>query len=267
LSNSGQSARVLCRTLGKADEVRAAGLEPVIGSFDDVPAVAEAMRECDRLFLLIGAREDHVDIECRLIDAASAAGIRQVVAVSASDAHPDSPVPWARWHAAGDAHLRGSDLGWTLLKPTAFMQNFLSWTAMISQGIVFGVSGAGRVPWVDTVDIGQVAARILVKGGHEHCTYYLTGQELLSVPDGLQRIARAVGHPIDYRDAPVEVYRAKLSEHLPPWMVDGVVAQFHDVLRNGHVPDVTHEVSNILGRPARTLDDFISDHRQLFTKH
>lgn len=267
LAATGTPARVLCRSRDKAREVAEQGLETVLGHFDDVAGIQESLAGCDTLFLLVGPRPDQADVECRLVDAAAAAGVPRVVAISSADAHPDSPVPWARWHGVSDAYLRESGLVWTLLKPTAFMQNFLSWAPMIAMGMVAGVSGSGRVPWIDTVDVGEVAARVLTTEGHNHTTYFLTGPELLSAPDGVDRIAKVLGRPVTYRDVPTDVYRQQLARHMPDWMADGLVEQYHSVLRNGHVPDVTYEVGNILGRKPRSFDDFLAANNGAFSEN
>jgi uncharacterized protein YbjT (DUF2867 family) len=64
------------------------------------------------------------DAAIRVIDAAGQAGVRRFVMVSYFGARPDHGVPednsfypYAEAKAAADAHLRASDLDWTVLGP------------------------------------------------------------------------------------------------------------------------------------------------------
>ena len=64
------------------------------------------------------------DAAIRVIDAAAQAGVRRFVMVSYFGAGPDHGVPpddpffpYAEAKAAADAHLRASDLDWTVLGP------------------------------------------------------------------------------------------------------------------------------------------------------
>ncbi len=66
------------------------------------------------------------DAAIRSMDAAAQAGVRRYVMVSYLGAGPDHGVPadnsfhaYAEAKAAADAHLRGSDLQWTILGPGA----------------------------------------------------------------------------------------------------------------------------------------------------
>ena len=144
IAASGRPARAMCRRTGQAERLRRTGLEPVLGDFDDPASVEEAMRGSETVFLLSPGAQRQAEREKGAIDAAKRAGVRRVVRVSAADSNLGAPVPWARAHAEIDAHLRGSGLAWTILKPTAFMQNLLSMTRPISKGVLPHIAREGR---------------------------------------------------------------------------------------------------------------------------
>lgn len=80
------------------------------------------------------------------------------------------------------------------------------------------------------------------------------------MPEAAAVLSTALGRTITYQDVPPERFRAQLvSRGMPEWMADGIIAQYHAVLRCGHVSDITHEVPNIVGRPARTFELFARD--------
>ena len=264
---SGRPARAMCRKTGQAERLRGSGLEPVLGDFDDPVSVEEAMRGSETVFLLSPGAPEQAEREKGAIDAAKRAGVRRVVRVSAADANLGAPVPWARAHAEIDAHLRESGLAWTVLKPTAFMQNLLSMTRPISKGVLPHIAREGRVGWVDTRDVAAVADRVLAESErHKGATYFLTGPEALTMREIAARLSGTVGRRVRYVNVPVPGFRLALKlAGVDDWLARGLVPQFRDVVAGGHGVDVTGEIARLAGRPPRTFDEFARDHGAAFS--
>ena len=267
LAKTSEPTRALCRSLEKAEEVREQGMEPAIGNLEDAAGLEMIMDGCDRLFLLSPPDLDQVKRERTVIDAARRAGVRRIVKVSAADANPGAPVPWARWHSKIDTHLRTSGVEWTILKPTAFMQNFLSWAPMISQGKLYGAADEGRASWIDARDVAAVAANVLAgeAEGHKGATYFLTGPKSFSMSDATAILSEVLGRKVKYVNVPRFALRARLRlSGLQGWLADGIAEQFANVLAGGHSVDVTGEVTRLAGSPPRSFADFARDHQRIF---
>jgi uncharacterized protein YbjT (DUF2867 family) len=116
------------------DDVAATGARPVVADIEtlDTDALAELLAGHDAVVFSAGAgggnpaRTYAVDRDAaiRVIEAARQAGTRRFVMVSYFGAGPDHGVaednpffPYAEAKAAADAHLRDSDLDWTVLGP------------------------------------------------------------------------------------------------------------------------------------------------------
>jgi uncharacterized protein YbjT (DUF2867 family) len=116
------------------DDVSATGVRPVVADIEnlDTNALADLLAGHDAVVFSAGAgggdpaRTYAVDRDAaiRVIDAAGQAGVRRFVMVSYFGAGPDHGVPednsfypYAEAKAAADAHLRASDLDWTVLGP------------------------------------------------------------------------------------------------------------------------------------------------------
>ena len=267
IAASGRQARVMYRKAGQAERLRRMGLEPVPGDFDDPKSVEEAMRGSETLFLLSPGAPRQAEREKGAIDAAERAGVRRVVRVSAADSNLGAPVPWARAHAEIDAHLRGCGLAWTVLKPTAFMQNFLSMTRPISKGALPHIAREGRVGYVDTRDVAAVADRVLADPeGHEGATYLLTGPEALTMREVAARLSGATGRRVRYVNVPTPAFRLALKlAGVDDWLARGLIPQFRDVVAGGHAVNVTGEVARLAGRPPGSFADFARDHRAAFS--
>ena len=117
-----------------SDDVAGTGAKPVLADIEqrDTDALAGLLAGHDAAVFSAGAgggnpaRTYAVDRDAaiRVIDAAAQAGVRRFVMVSYFGAGPDHGVPqddsffpYAEAKAAADAHLRASNLDWTVLGP------------------------------------------------------------------------------------------------------------------------------------------------------
>ncbi|HYX98655.1 MAG TPA: SDR family oxidoreductase, partial [Mycobacterium sp.] len=134
LTDRGDEVTSIFRNPDHTDDVSATGARPVVADIEnlDTNALADLLAGHDAVVFSAGAgggnpaRTYAVDRDAaiRTIDAAGQAGVRRFVMVSYFGAGPDHGVPednsfypYAEAKAAADAHLRASDLDWTVLGP------------------------------------------------------------------------------------------------------------------------------------------------------
>jgi uncharacterized protein YbjT (DUF2867 family) len=132
LSERGDTARALIRNPGHADDVSAAGAEPVVFDLEESGAdLADVVRGADAVVFAAGAgpgsgpaRKRTVDLGAavRLIDAAREAGVRRYVMISSIGA--DDPAggaeamrPYLEAKAEADAAVEASGLDYTIIRP------------------------------------------------------------------------------------------------------------------------------------------------------
>lgn len=265
LARTGTPFRAMGRQAAQVEAFRKDGTDAVLGDFDRPDTLPAAMQGIDTLFLITPPTPRQFAQETAAIDAARDAGVRRIVKLSASDANVRSTVPWARTHARIDHHLRASGVEWTILKPTAFMQNFLWFKDAIAKGFLPQVAGSGSVSWVDTRDVARVAATVLGQEGHARATYFLTGPETLDMKAAAGRLAEVVGHKVRYLDLPNPLFAALLrATGNSRWMTKGLVVQFADVVAGHHDIDPTFEIERLTGTPPHDFTAFVRDHRDQF---
>lgn len=265
LKTAGTPFRAMARKPRQVDDLKRQGVDAVLGDFDKPETLSGAMQGCETMFLITPPTPDQFAQETAAIDAAKRAGVRRIVKISASDGNVRSPVPWAKNHTLIDHHLRAAGIGWTILKPTAFMQNFLWFKKPIAKGFLPQVTGSGSVSWVDTRDVARVAATVLTQEGHEGATYFLTGPETLDLTEAAKRLSDGVKRKVRFLNLPTPAFYAlmRLTGN-SPWMAKGLVVQFADVVAGHHDIDPTFEIERLTGKPSRRFDDFIRDHREEF---
>jgi uncharacterized protein YbjT (DUF2867 family) len=133
LRERGDDVRSLIRNPDHADDIRAAGGDPVVCDLEaaDAQAVAEAVSGADAVVFAAGAgpgsgaqRKGTMDLggAVKLIEAAKANDIRRYVMVSSVNADPNAPGDdvfsvYLRAKGEADAELEASGLDYTIVRP------------------------------------------------------------------------------------------------------------------------------------------------------
>lgn len=172
LADAGHETSAFIRNPDHADDVRAAGGTPVVADVEkmDIAEITELLRGHDAVVWSAGAgggnpeRTYAVDRDAAIasMTAAQEAGVRRYVMVSYFGARPDYGVPednsfyaYAEAKSAADAHLRGTDLDWTILGPSALTLDPPTGRIEIEG---HGASDKGQV---SRADVAAVAAAVL----------------------------------------------------------------------------------------------------------
>jgi uncharacterized protein YbjT (DUF2867 family) len=161
-------------------------------------------------------------------------------------------------HHRVETHLRASGVGWTILRPGFFAQNLAdAYRADITrQDRIYVPAGDGRVAFVDTRDIGEVAARILLAPTeHAGRGYLLTGREAPTFTQVAESLTRELDRRIRYEPASVLGYARHLRRQGLPAAQVVVQTVLHAGLRRGDAATVDPALEALLGRRPRTIDD------------
>jgi uncharacterized protein YbjT (DUF2867 family) len=107
--------------------------------------------------------------------------------------------------------LFDSGLTYTIVQPTAYMQNLLAYLPAIRDEGVLPVPYPAEtaLSLVDLQDVAAVAAKLLVEPGHSYATYELAGTEPLSqtaVADGFSHVLQ---RPVEVRPMPLKTWKAQ----------------------------------------------------------
>jgi uncharacterized protein YbjT (DUF2867 family) len=200
------------------------------------------------------------------IEAAKAAGVRHVVLATGLGASPKAKVTFGKWHSETQELLKESGLDWTFVQPTYFMQNLLWQADTIARDGVYYDDLGGPVAWIDARDIADVAAEALTGAGHEGKTYGLTGPEALTGEDIAAMLSEVTGRaitcaPLSVEDARAAMIAAGMQEEVAAAMVE-----LASIAPKGYLAGIETTVSDVLGRPARRLRDFIAGNRDAFAR-
>ncbi|MEX0808408.1 MAG: SDR family oxidoreductase [Dongiaceae bacterium] len=273
---NGTTGRAVVRAIGDAGiplraQVRSrdtaadlpASVEIAIGDFAEPISLAAACKGVRSVFMASFDHADQLALQNNLIEACRAAGVGMVVRLSASSAAHDAPSRLIRAHAAADEQLARSGLGYCLLKPSWFHQNFLIYCP---GGKLRLPVGDGRVPFIDVRDIAAVAVRALTEPGHVGKSYLLNGPELLSHSDVARILSEATGRRFVFEDIAPESWQ---QEAIASGMTEDAAGQVLDILANikeGKSAIEGGDVEHVLGRKPTGLAAFARDHAAALVK-
>jgi uncharacterized protein YbjT (DUF2867 family) len=252
LLEAGQQVRALTRNPARARLPEQ--VEVVAGNLADIDSLAHALDSVTALHLINfdGGTGGLLPNGAELIQRAKEAGVQRVTVLLGGE------------KGSLEQALEASGLEWTFLAPVEFMMNALEWTDSIrAEGVVRDPLGDRRTAAIHEGDIGAVAAKVLVAGGHARRTLTLTGPEVLTPREMVQTIGETIGRPIQF----VELTKAQARER---WQAAGFSSQdiefFEWALYN--TPEagytVVPTVEQVTGRPARTFRQWAVEHADAF---
>lgn len=178
LVSAGASVRALVHKEEYQDSVESAGVSEIyLGDLLNLDDLQQIMEGVEAVYHICpNVHPGEVDIGAGVIQAAKEAGVNHFVYHSVL--HPQieaMPHHWLKLRV--EEHLLESGLPFTILQPTAYMQNIASHIPKILEGSVY------RVPYpietgtclVDLEDLAQAAAIVLTEPGHTGAIYELVG--------------------------------------------------------------------------------------------
>src|SRR3954453_10591438 len=260
LKARGAEARAPVRDETKAHPLRDLGFTPVTGDLGDPRTLGPALEGVERAYLVSPAGPMQSELEQAFLEAAKEAGVKHIVKLSVIGANPEGPLRFARSPAKVEPALKESGMAWTLLRPTAFMQNPLAWGPRVLDGTFYSPVPDAAVSLVDARDVAEGGAAALADEGHEGKSYGLSGPEAVSYREQARRVFAAAGREVTVEEVPVEELKRELVRAVvPPWNAEGLAEQF-ELYAGGGATMVPSGVQDALGRPPRDLDTFATDH-------
>lgn len=158
------------QTSSKAIHLQQQGNNAYEGNLLDPDSLAIALDGVDAAFLVTdfsgkGGTETEVKQGRTFVDAAKKAGVKHLVFTSVCGADEAASVPHFHSKFQIENYLKESGLGYTILRPVAFMDNFPaepSFVLSLALGAFYAMAGWRDVQLVSCDDIGAVASKALL---------------------------------------------------------------------------------------------------------
>jgi NAD(P)H dehydrogenase (quinone) len=257
--------RVSSRRPAEVEELKAQGKDAVYLDLGQPTTFGTALAGVDRLFLLTGYTVAMLVQSKTLIDAASKAGVQHLVHLGVF-AEQDCTDPHFAWHQLIESYVEASGMAWTHLHPNMFMENILQ-IFNPKNDVLTTYWHSHRTGWIAAADIAAVAASVLRAGPEKHhgknywlSTEVASGPEIAAILSEVtgRKISSSMLAPDDFRkvftsmDIQVETWYAESGVESMRQIVDG---------RMGYIGSVRDDVPHVTGRPAITLKQWATEHR------
>jgi len=165
-----------------------------------------------------------------------------------------------------EAHLAQQPVASTILRPSAFVDFLKRAAGQIAAGFWAGAAGEGRVNFIDTHDVADVARVALLEefGSESQRAYHLTGPRAWTMRQVAEHLSTLLGQPVAYNHrSPEEQRAALLADGLPPLVADLLVG-LDQVFRESVLGETTSTVEALTGKPPRTLQQWLVENIEIF---
>ena len=145
--------------------------------------------------------------------------------------------------------------------------SFDGYAQQLGFGVIFGMSGRGRIGFVALDDVTRVLVEVVTGAGHEGREYVCTGPAAVDMPETVAALSAAIGREIDYVDLPEDEFADMLLEHAGFADRDELEVQVLCHLRawkEGRAVLVTDTVEQVTGRAPVTVQDWFTANADRF---
>jgi uncharacterized protein YbjT (DUF2867 family) len=260
LAARGARVRALVRRSEQVPSLRELGAnEVIIGDIQDQVTIIRALQSTQALYFICpNMHPREFAIGEMMIENAQRAGIEHFVYHSVL--HPQTgsmPHHWAKLRV--EERLFESALPFTILQPSAYMQNILAHRQRILQeGMVpLPYSAEARISLVDLYDVGEAAAVVLTQPGHLFATYELCGTQALSQDEVAAAIGRQIGREVQVQVVDLANWQEQAKRSgLGAYQIDTLSSMFRYYDAFGLVGN-PNLLGWLLGRSPTSLSEFV----------
>lgn len=267
LSQSGVSVRAVMRNFNKIQQ-NLDNVHWVKADLVEDGLLNGVMAGTTHLFMLTGNNPGFGETQKKIIEKAKEAGVTHIVKLSALGATSRSSSGLTKEHYEVEQVLENSGLSYTILRPHAFMQNWLSEVAQTvrEEHKIYAAIGDGKVPFIDARDIAAVSAETLLHPEkHSEKYYILTGPEAFGYDDLAEALSQAIDENVIYQALSMDEMRKRMqSQGLGEKMIKSYLDLAAHQKSGGATARISKDVENILGRPANDIRKFATDYKNYF---
>jgi len=266
LEGQAVNVRITSRNQETVEQLRRDGKDGHYLDLDDPRTFALALAGVDRVFLLTGYTVAMLTQSKTLVDAAKKAGVRHIVHVGVF-AEWDTTDAHFAWHQMIEKYIEASGIAWTHLHPNMFMEVFTG--LYIPKNLIYtSYWDDRRVGYIASSDIAAVAAKALVDGPERHGgQHYWLSVETFNGQEIAALLSEVTGLEIKHEDKGLagfkELIETLLANGAESWYAKAnidFVTQMPDG-RMSYMSMVQNDIPYVLGRPAKTLREFLEEHK------
>ncbi len=276
LLDDGEQVRAMVhRDDQRAQKLRVLGADVVVGDLTRAEDIVDALAGVRRMFFNMSVSVDYLTATAQVCAVALERGHLEVIVnmsqmtVSQMTLTSTSESKHQRLHWLAEHVINWSGLPAIHVRPTVFLENplfsMLGARTVKDRGVLALPFGTGRTSPIAAADVAAVVAAILRDPADRvGAVYELTGPEALDIGGLAAQYTEALGRRITAEDLSLDDGRRLVESVGLPEHVAQHIATMARLHREDRYNRSTDDVARILGRPAQTVAQYVTQHRDLF---
>jgi NAD(P)H dehydrogenase (quinone) len=256
----------------RAAALRAAGAEVVVGDLLEPADVFRVVSGCRRVYFGMSVSAGYLEATVTMATVAREVEVDALVnmsqmTVSQMSIQNTTPSRQQRQHWLGEQTLAWSGLPVVTVRPTIFLESFCLFSAQTvrDRNRVEVPFGRGKTSPVAAADVARVVAAVLAEPGpHLGRIYELTGPRSQDMDAVAREYSAALNREVTYADISPEEWERELTRHGLPEHVIRHVMTMGELHRAGRYDRLADGVQRVTGRPAMSVEEFVSLHADEF---
>ncbi|MFN7249312.1 MAG: SDR family oxidoreductase [Anaerobacillus sp.] len=264
--NIGKS--VVNELMKRGEEVKAAlfdikedvACEKVKFDFLNAETFTEALEDVDRIFLVRPPQLANPKKDMRpFLEVVASKKIKQVVFISLLGVEKNPIVP----HRKIEDMIKQMAIPYTFIRPGFFMQNLSTTHAaeIRDRNEIFVPVGKAKTSFIDTRDIGAVAAECFTSDKHIYQSYTLTGSEAIDYYEVAQILSEELERKVVYKNPGLLEFRRETIKRGTKKEFANVMTMLYLLTKMGTAEKVTDDLERVMQRKPITFKQFVRDHK------
>jgi uncharacterized protein YbjT (DUF2867 family) len=272
LSKENVHIRAAVHSISKSDKILSLGIRDIVEIDYDKPSEIQLsiFKDVDKIFLLTPNFDTKGIL--KILENAKKAGVKYIIYVSSDSVSLASSTSSKGIEIFKEKEkiVQESGITYTILRPTAYMQNFLNSSFTIKKQNKFYLPwGSGKISSVDTRDIASIAAKILISDSknYKNKIYSITGPEALSCNDIAKIFSKVLGFDVGYvnvseEEAFNEMKKMGLSDILIEYILE-----LSSIIKQDSASYISSSVEEVTGKKPITFKTFVNDYKDVFKQN
>lgn len=251
---------VSVRDPGKAESLRARGVEVRQGDFDRPDSLDAAFAGVERLLIIStdGDNEARIRQHVNAVEAAARANVTFIAYTSLANAD-ESRLPLAPPHQAAESAIRQTGIPYAILRNNWYLENELSTIRAAMNGAPWvTAAGSGKVGWALRREYAEAAAAVLAGRGRDNRIYELSG-EPLTQDELAAALGDVLGRPVPVQHVDDETYGAVMRQAGVPEPVVPFLTALQRGIREGSLAGSSRDLADLLGRPPAPIREALRE--------
>jgi NAD(P)H dehydrogenase (quinone) len=251
------------RNQDKLDEYKSSNIKTAFVDYDDIQSIDKVLADTDILLFISGNDlEKRMPQHRNIVASAVKNNVKHIVYTSfaRNEAVQTNPLgDLANDHKATENLIIESGIKYSILRNTLYMEFEAMFTSGAKDsGVIALPTGDGKIAFASREDMAKASAHILADAAkHENKIYNFSGSKALSFYEIAEILSAKYGKQITYQPVSVDEFVKIMEGAGVPREAYGMTIFFGSGIAQSVLDTPSNDISDILGRPATSYEDYI----------